>query len=87
MSEEIKSCPFCGSNVVTLERCVDDEMQETELFYIQCDGCLIATDNYHTALEAVKKLLPDGIAVAGARFITAVEYETEYGDEEDSSDE
>jgi hypothetical protein len=39
------------------------------------------------ALETVKKLLPDGIAVAGARFITAEEYETEYGDEEDSSDE
>jgi Lar family restriction alleviation protein len=45
-NEELKRCPFCGSEEITMMECVGD-------FYLQCDICQCERDTRPSKAEAI----------------------------------
>jgi Lar family restriction alleviation protein len=50
MSEDLKPCPFCGSNALELQNLVGDDD-----FFVSCEDCGIQQIANHTSDEAVQK--------------------------------
>ena len=54
MSEERKSCPFCGEDNPLLEQ-ENFLFEEFSPFYVRCWNCGCRTDYYFSAEEAIER--------------------------------
>ncbi|MBQ7578595.1 MAG: Lar family restriction alleviation protein [Synergistaceae bacterium] len=59
MSEQLKSCPFCGSHNISVISCTQEREYKSACkdvqfsYYVECDYCRVRTDSYVTRQDAV----------------------------------